>query len=436
MTALTYHDVTAEQRALGVYMLRPDLLLKAGLNLADMDELRGHHAILSALQDQAERGIPGSFQLLVAELTAKGLLNRLGDEHHRGQAYLFYLRDLGQQSIPQDADVARQSIRQASIRRQLAEVGTRLVQVSEQPDPDDMLSNAAELSLALDLAVNDNGLDADRPLPGLRSVPELLAMPDRPTDWLVPGLLGRQERVVFIGPEGHGKSVLSRQVAVCVAAGLHPFLPRVHRYPFAPHRTLLVDLENPPGMVRRDLARQLRPLGGQDIVADRMHVWNWPAGLDLRAPSGRSLLVRAIEQTKPDLLCIGPLYKMADARSSESYEEQAQRLSKALDGLRQRYDLTLWIEHHMPNPDQEGRRTRPFGSSLWSRWPEFGPRMDMPTRQEPGVYRLGRFRGDREVRQWPDGIVRDTGGRLLWAGMWDDEETERQIEWMLTHPGQ
>jgi hypothetical protein len=421
---ITYHDVSAEQRALGTYMLRPDLAQSSGLNLADMDETKGHHVILAALLDQAERGVPGSFQMLVADLTAAGHLRRCGDGRHQAHAYLYWLRELGQQSIPQDADVARASIKIASTRRQIAELGARLGQVAASTDPDDMLSTASELSVALDMAVNDNGIDGDRPLPGLRSVAELLAMPDEPEEWIVPGLLARKERVILIAAEGSGKSVLSRQVGACVAAGIHPFLPSAR---YTPARVLLVDLENSPGMVRRNLARHVAAVGGLDAIGDRYHVWNWPSGLDVRSPSGRSMLVRAIEATRPDLLLIGPLYKMAEPRTGESYEEQASRTSKALDGIRDRYDVSLWIEHHMPKA-QDGKRSHPFGSSLWQRWPEFGIRMEEPTSAEDNMYPLGRFRGDREIRHWPQSLVRlGLGSKFMWTGMYDDRATEHAI---------
>lgn len=432
MTApLAYHDVVAEQRALGVYLLRPDLAQRHGLSLSDVDPVRGHDLILAQVLDQAERGIPGSFQLLAANLTAANVLHRLGDEDHRGQAYLFYLRDLGQQAIPMDAEVARRQIKQATTKRTLAEIGTRLTQASAGPDPDSMLETAADLQIALTLAIDDNGIDADRPLPGLRSVAELLSMPEEPRHWIIPGLLAHKERVLLIAGEGAGKSVLSRQVGACVAAGIHPFYPRAR---FEPSRVLLVDLENPPGIVRRNLATHVANVGGLDAIGDRYHVWNWPSGLDVRSPGGRSMLVRAIEATRPDLLVIGPLYKMAEPRSGEAHEEQAARTSKALDSLVQRYGITLWIEHHMPKA-QDGRRTSPFGASLWMRWPEFGLRLDEPSREdEPNVYRLGRFRGDREIRHWPEALVRGAG-RFMWSGMYEDAETEAEIAQVCAEQG-
>lgn len=427
VNALSYFDIEAERRVLGIYINNPALALRTGISLADLSGSGGHQQILAAVLDQAESGIPGSFQHLVASLTAAGHLRRCTDGSHHEAAYLFHLRDLGQTAVlPYDLDVARKAIKAASLRRGLAEDATRLIQeLQSQPDPEVMLEVATDLSVAISMRVDDNGLDDDKPLPGLRSVAELLALPEEPRQWIVPGLLARRERVILIADEGAGKSVLSRQVGACVAAGVHPFLPQAPRY--APSRVLLVDLENPAGIVRRSLAQTVHAVGGLEAIGDRYHIWNWPAGLDVRSPAGRAMLTRAIEQTRPDLLLIGPLYKMSEPRSSETYEEQAKRTATALDGLIARYGCAMWIEHHSAKPGGDGRRANPFGSSLWMRWPEYGLRMEQPGQaNEPNVYPLGRFRGDREARHWPDQLVRGAG-RLLWSGMYEDAETEDDI---------
>ena len=52
---------------------------------------------------------------------------------------------------------------------------------------------------------------------------EFLAIVDPPSDWVIPGLLERGDRLIWTGFEGLGKSVVVRQLAVCAAAGVHPF---------------------------------------------------------------------------------------------------------------------------------------------------------------------------------------------------------------------
>ncbi len=434
MNPLIDHDLTAEQTILGVYIHRPDLALRQRLHLDDFHEGYGHQHIFAALLDQADRGIAGSFQILHADLQNKGVLEACGDStQRRGVAYLFHLRELGQIAIAHDEESSRRQIRVAAWRRGTAAMATRIMQAVSNPDPELAIDQVAEFVLGAQILLDDNGIDGDRPLPGLRTVGALLGMPEEPRRWVVPGLIEKQDRVMLIAPEGHGKSVLSRQIALCAAAGVHP-LVQIPGAVFPPHRTLLVDLENPLSMVRRDLRVQVNRLiamGADDTqIRENCAVWNWPSGLDIRMNGGRHLLTRAIEQTRPDLVCIGPLYKMAEAKSSESYEEQAQHVAASLDSLRQKYDLAFWIEHHMPKP-QEGRRTNPFGASLWMRWPEFGLRMEQP---KDGKYALSRFRGDREERSWPQQLTRS--GPLMWNGLWDDDDDEMHVVDLCTEAGQ
>jgi hypothetical protein len=59
-------------------------------------------------------------------------------------------------------------------------------------------------------------------------------------EWVIEGLLAQGDRLVLTASEGLGKSTLLRQIAVCAAAGLHPF----HSAPIDPVKVLVVDCEN------------------------------------------------------------------------------------------------------------------------------------------------------------------------------------------------
>ena len=52
---------------------------------------------------------------------------------------------------------------------------------------------------------------------------EFISIVDPPSDWVIPALLERGDRLIWTGFEGLGKSVITRQLAVCAAAGVHPF---------------------------------------------------------------------------------------------------------------------------------------------------------------------------------------------------------------------
>lgn len=231
-------------------------------------------------------------------------------------------------------------------------------------------------------------------------------VPEDPYDWVVPGLLERQDRVIVVAAEGVGKTMLARQIAILSAAGLHPFTYE-HMDPI---RTLTIDLENPERIIRRmstsifgAAARQSRHGGPKD----RAHLLIKPAGVDLLKAPDRVLVEEAIERTKPDLICIGPLYKSFLDPGTKTSEAVAVEVARYLDYIRTTYNCALWMEHHAPLGGSSGRELRPFGSAVWSRWPEFGLTLEPDlTADAPHVYKVGNFRGDRDVRHRPTKIKR------------------------------
>ena len=64
---------------------------------------------------------------------------------------------------------------------------------------------------------------------------------------MIPQLIEKGERVIVVAAEGVGKTMLARQIALCSAAGLHPFTMSK----IATISTLTVDLENPERIIRR-----------------------------------------------------------------------------------------------------------------------------------------------------------------------------------------
>lgn len=230
--------------------------------------------------------------------------------------------------------------------------------------------------------------------------------PDDDYDWVVPGLLERQDRVIVVAAEGVGKTMLARQVAIMSAAGLNPFTYE-HMDPI---RTLTIDLENPERIIRRMSSsifgaskRQSRHGG----PSDRAHLLIKPAGVDFLKSPDRVLVEEAIERTKPDLICIGPLYKSFLDPGTKTSEAVAVEVARYLDYIRTTYNCALWMEHHAPLGGNGGRELRPFGSAVWSRWPEFGLTLEPDlTADVPYVYKVGNFRGDRDVRHRPVKIKR------------------------------
>jgi 5S rRNA maturation endonuclease (ribonuclease M5) len=224
-------------------------------------------------------------------------------------------------------------------------------------------------------------------------------------DWLIPNLLERGERVIVVAAEGVGKTMLARQVALCSAAGLHPFKFTNMK----PVRTLMVDLENPERIIRRTS----KSIYGATVHYGHKqkpdaHLLIKPDGIDLLKPADRLMLEDKLEQVKPDLVFIGPVYKSFIDPGGRTSEAIAIEIAKYFDTLREYFKCAMWFEHHAPlGSALASRDLRPFGSAVWSRWPEFGLSLQPdPTAPEGYVYEVKHFRGARDRREWPTRMKR------------------------------
>jgi hypothetical protein len=241
-------------------------------------------------------------------------------------------------------------------------------------------------------------------------------------DWLVPGLLERGDRLILTGPEGGGKSTLLRQLADQLGAGIDPFtLDKID-----PVRVLVVDLENSRRHVRREL-RPLRIQAGDRLERGQVRIVIEPAGIDLfgHAPDVTWLGDR-IDAAKAELVLIGPLYKLATGAPTS--EEVARKVTAALDRLPADHGFALIMEAHSPHAAQGGRRPeRPYGASLWMRWPEFGLYLDKNGQ-------LSHWRGARDERDWPEALRR--GGPWPWSPETDPREALwKRIRAYVDHNG-
>ena len=228
-------------------------------------------------------------------------------------------------------------------------------------------------------------------------------------EWIIPGLLEKGERVIVVAAEGVGKTMLARQIAICCMWGIHPFTYQ----PMDQVRTLTIDLENPERIIRRTS----RGIGAAAANRAKMHrrvtaptgsLVVKPDGLDLLKASDRLIIEGHIEKTNPQLIVFGPLYKAFVDPGGRTSESVAVEVAKYLDYIRTTYGCALWLEHHAPlGSSMSTRDLRPFGSAVWSRWPEFGISLTPDlTASMPYVYDVRHFRGARDERHWPTKITR------------------------------
>jgi 5S rRNA maturation endonuclease (ribonuclease M5) len=224
-------------------------------------------------------------------------------------------------------------------------------------------------------------------------------------DWVIDGLIERGERIMVVAAEGVGKTMLARQVAICSAAGLHPFnFSRIK-----PIRTLTIDLENPERIIRRtssSIMGAARRFGYSEKVD--AHLLIKPAGVDLLRAEDRAIIEETVERVRPDLLFIGPVYKAFVDPGGRTSEAVAVQVARYFDMLRDYYKCAMWLEHHAPlGSSMSTRDLRPFGSAVWSRWPEFGLSLHPdPTAVGEYFYDVRHFRGARDERPFPTKLKR------------------------------
>lgn len=243
---------------------------------------------------------------------------------------------------------------------------------------------------------------------------------DRPNavrpPWVLTGLLRKGWRALVIAPEGYGKSVLFRQLAMCAAQGIHPLYQSKRCDPV---RSLIVDLENPEEAID-DICTPIRTTAQRtgEYQPGRAFLWHRPGGINLRTRTGKLEFEAVLRHTRPQFVALGPLYKCYSVAARESDELAAGEVQRVLDDLRVRYGFALALEHHAPKKasGHGSRELTPYGSSLWLRWPEFGLSLT-PTDERGHVLAINRHRGDRLKASWPDELHRSQP--WPWVGKWN-----------------
>ncbi len=383
----------AEQGFIGALLIRPALTGEVGALVSPEDFLtpRVRH-IYEAMLALWARGIEPTHETIVDSLRAAGTVETVG-----GAPAITTLMANADSSLPSKYV---QAILEHSLRRR---VNTRLRQALEiNADPKVTAPDA--LDHARDLLT-----DIDVPM---EAPSEAIPMPrfcegEDTYDWLVPKLIERGDRLLVVAAEGQGKSMLARQLAVCCSIGVHPF----GGPPYDPMRVLLLDLENPISLGRRKLrpmyetARRLRPMADHSMLS----IICRPSGIDVTKRSDARWLSSQLAHAKPDLVVLGPLYKLSSGVLD--WEKGAAAVSGMLDDLRDRHSFGLVIETHAPQSIGGSRHLRPVGSSLWLRWPEFVMTF-APLETAPDKVQVSITKG-RDERNWPKFLGR--GGDWPWT---------------------
>lgn len=408
-------DASAERALLGTLLNNPHQAAQAATLLDPGDFYHPKHETLwTAIHAVAATGALPEPVLVLEHLARTGALK----PGTLDGPYLHTCSEAGQYG--QLDDYARIVLDAAKLRTAL-EGATKITQAVRTARLDNVATVMDTVVDALDhTAVRFGASTSTQPRHHVETIDELLAGEDDDTyDWVIPGLLEHQERVILTAEEGAGKSTLLRQIAIQAAAGMHPFAA----VEMDPITVLHVDVEN----TRRQSRRRYRPMriqAADRLDPARLRVELRTAGIDLTTDQDRDWLLSTCLHVQPDLLLIGPIYKLANGDPTE--EKSAKPVAMAIDAVRDATDCAVILEAHAAKAPtgQKRRPHEPYGWSGWLRWPEVGLWLDTTGDITP-------WRGAREERDWPTKL--DRGGTWPWspaltdlAEHWNDIRIARQ----------
>ena len=388
--------MTPEEMVIGACLLTPDSVRFASSILEPSDFRSTTHAHLFhaivQLEKAGEPVEPFSVWTKAEELGARGvgvvelheMLQRVGSS----------------ESISYYAD----QVKEAASRRRLVHIATTLLREAgdETRHPSQAAQSAAEAIKNIEAGTSHRMTT--------KTLEEILAI-EEDHDWIIPGLLERGDRLILTGFEGGGKTTWIRQMVICMAAGIHPTTMNMLEKPLT---VLVVDAENSEAQWRaqvRGMSKKAAEYGLADPTPN-IHI-RAQGRIDITKDATLGEVHRLIDEHQPDILAIGPLYKMVSTGINN--DQEAAPLIMALDSLRER-GVALIMEGHASKGNSQNavRDLAPRGSAALMGWPEFGFGLH-PDANDPDKTLVTKWRGDRETgRQWPKELYR--GGPFPWTG--------------------
>lgn len=240
---------------------------------------------------------------------------------------------------------------------------------------------------------------------GLTAVPrltfdEVMSIEDTARPFVIPNTLREGEVMLMTGEEGSGKSMLMSQIGLGAAMGINTL--SLTNDAHDPVRVLVIDVENEDIQIRDNMRRiwpylhDARP----EVIPDMEFSAHKFADLtDSR--DKRKIINEAIDYG-PNLVIMGTVYKLAP---TTDHELAFNAVMTTVRAIASKTNSAFIIEHHAGNGFQGDREGfRPYGSSMWRRWPNFGVGL-VREKDDHRVAQLIRWRGERaRGRVWPAGV--------------------------------
>lgn len=392
------HDIVAEESLIGAMLLSQDAVVVGIENCRAEDFYSPFNAsVFSAIEQTYAQGRPADMILIASMVKMPESVERLMSMQINcpspGNARTYA-------SIVSEASVARKLMFKFEESKNMLREG----------------GNPFEISASVSKFVDGIGSVVSSE-PQAVTIEELAMRAEEMAPVVIPGMMNRDYRTIVVAEEGAGKSMLLRTIAMSSAQGFHPF----SHARIEPVRALIVDLENPAAAITQTglpFSEQLRRRDPGGYDGERLKIYRRPGGMEIRRLSDRAELQREIASHRPELVCIGPIYKMYRRKANESYEDSADEAMAVLDELRTKYEFALIMEHHAAKGRPgEKRDLSPMGSQRWMAWPEVGISLYKDS-YDPTVMHVKRYRGDRlQGVDWPDKLIRDNV--WMFDGVWD-----------------
>lgn len=355
-------DIAAEQAVLGAMMLSPATAEKIVRLLHPTDFYRvAHKQLFKVVQLIMETG-----QIPDVIVVNTWLQDNPGKVSGVDAPYLHTL--IASVPVIAQSEIYAATVRRHAVTRRMRETAERVMQVAHDEalaaDPIGLTEQIArELERIRDIPAGEPQITS-------KTIHEFFDVPNAADDydWVIPGLLERGDRLILTGFEGLGKSHLIRQLAVMTACGIHPF----SYARFEPRKVLLLDFENSERQTRRKLWPIVQTSISQGLQLDPeyLRIECRTSGVDLAADKWVSWLIGQVSAVKPDIVFLGPLYKLAPRALND--DSDAAPILNALDMVRARNAAVVLEAHsgHAPGPGGK-RDVRVRGSAAFMGWPEF-----------------------------------------------------------------
>jgi hypothetical protein len=299
------------------------------------------------------------------------------------------------------------AVRQAAAKRRIAEALSRGLQELDSSRPVEEVIQSLSDSIMVSEAHISSGL-------ATVGFEEVIEAPDDLRPWIVPDMLRTNERMILTGPEGGGKSVLVAQMCLGAAMGMNTLHPELVKH--EPMRVLMLDVENDRLQVRNNM-RKVYPYLSEMTGNQPMIEWVDIRDVDLSNPVEQQKVIKLAKEKQPHLMYMGSLYRLAP--EGDKVDTAFTSVSRTVDRIRAETGASVLLEAHAGHGMANDRNgMRPYGSSMWMRWPEFG--FGMVKDRASGNIILKNWRGHRsDDRTWPVGLRR--GNVLPWQGIMADE---------------